>query len=81
MHATLLLHVIVLLVGSVLLSVMYESIVARGADTSFSLPFLNILVVTVVGAGLSIWWGWKASLGTLAVYGLFCLVGGLLDRD
>ena len=74
------LHVVALLVGSVLFSVMYETIQARGETVGFSLPLSNILLVTVLGTVLSFWWGWYATVLTLAAYGLYCVIAGLLDR-
>lgn len=71
------LHPVVLLFGSVLISVMYENIVG---SESFSLPLSNILLVTVVGTVLSVWWGWTATLSTLGVYAVYSIVGGFADR-
>ena len=71
------LHLVVLLFGSVWLSVMSENI---AGFRTFSLPFLNILLVMLVGATLSIWSGWTETLSTITVYGAYCVIGGLIDR-
>ena len=78
MVASTLLHAVVLLFGSVVLSVMSENIARR--DT-FSLPLSNMLLVILVGTVLSVWWSWTATLSTLTVYAVFCIVTGLLDRS
>ena len=77
MNAAIVLHVLVLLVGSVLFSVMYENILGR---ESFSLPFVNITLVTLVGAIVSVWYGWTSTLVTLAVYGACCALAGYRGR-
>ncbi len=69
-----LLHIAVLLIASILLSGIYETIVR---SRSFSLPLSNILFATTVGAVLSHWWGWTSTITILAVYGLCTVVGGL----
>lgn len=61
MSAAIVLHVLVLLVGSVLFSVMYENI---AGNERFSLPFLGIILVTLIGAILSVWWGWTSTFVT-----------------
>jgi hypothetical protein len=71
------LHVAVLVVGSTVLSVVYEKI---QGNESFSLPFFNILLITCVGGILSYWYGWLSTGIVLAVYGAFCIIGGFLDR-
>ncbi len=78
MIATVVLQVVVLILGSVLFSVMSENI---AGNESFSLPFFGILLVTLLGAVLSVWWGWSATLATLAAYGAFCAIGGFLERS
>ncbi len=72
-----LLQVVVLLVGSILFSVMSENI---AGNESFSLPFFNTLLITLLGSVLSVWWGCAATLTALAIYGAFCVIGGLLER-
>jgi hypothetical protein len=69
-------HVAVLLVGSTLLSVLYESI---QGNTRFSLPFINILLVTLLGGVLSYWYGWFSTGIVLGVYAGLSIVGGLID--
>ena len=78
MSAGTLLHAVVLLLGSLVLSVMSENVAGR--DT-FSLPLSNILLVTLVGTTLSVWWSWPATLSTLTVYAIYSVVAGLLDRS
>ena len=76
----LILQALVLLVGSLLLSVMYENIAASGAPTSFSLPLASIVIITLGGTALSYRWGWSATAGVLLAYGAYCVVAGRLDR-
>jgi len=78
MSAGIILHLMVLLFGSILISVMYENI--AGGET-FSLPFSNILLVTLVGTALSVWWNWTSTLSTLTVYAVYSIVAGLYDRS
>ncbi len=78
MSAGIILHLMVLLFGSILISVMYENI--AGGET-FSLPFSNILLVTLVGTALSVWWSWTSTLSTLTVYAVYSIVAGLYDRS
>ncbi len=78
MSAGIILHIMVLLFGSILISVMYENI--AGGET-FSLPFSNILLVTLVGTALSVWWSWTSTLSTLTVYAVYSIVAGLYDRS
>ena len=77
MSAGTLLHAVVLLFGSLVLSVMSENIAGR--DT-FSLPLSNMLLVILVGTTLSVWWSWPATLSTLTVYAVYCIMTGRLDR-
>ena len=70
--------VAVLLIGSVVASLLYEGVAGH---THFSLPFSNIALVTLVGFGLYFVWGWPASLTVLGLYVVFCLIGGLMDRN
>jgi hypothetical protein len=68
----------VLVIGSVVASLLYEGI---AGNTHFSLPFGNMGLVTLVGIGLYFVWGWPASLTVLGLYVVFCLIGGLMDRN
>lgn len=67
----------VLVVGCTLLSVLYEYV---AGNESFSLPWANIVLVTLVGGALSWAWGWAATLTVLAVYGGCCGLAGFVDR-
>jgi hypothetical protein len=69
--------VVVLLLGSTVASIMQENI---SGNARFSLAFSSIFLVTVVGAGLFVLWGWTASLALLGVYWAWCLLGGLANR-
>ena len=71
------LAIIALMLGAVVLSVLYESV---AGNEGFSLPFFNILLVVVVGGTLHHFFGFKSTIAVLAVYGAWCVVGGLLDR-
>ncbi len=77
MTTSILLHLAVLFIVSILLSGVYEAIVG---SRSFSLPLSNILLVTTIGTVLSKWWGWTSTIAILALYGLYMVVGGLVDR-
>lgn len=70
--------VAVLVIGSLLASLLYEGV---AGNTHFSLPFGNMALVTLVGFGLYFVWGWAASLTVLGLYVVFCLIGGLMDRN
>ena len=72
----LLFHGLALVVGAVLLSVLSENLAGR---ESFSLPLSNILLVVLVGGGLSLWWGWTSTLISLGIYGAFCVATGLAE--
>jgi hypothetical protein len=71
-----LLHMIVLIVGSLLLSILAESIAGGG---SFSLPFGNVFIVTVLGTGLSPFFGWT-STGILLVGYTILYTAGVWDE-
>jgi hypothetical protein len=74
---SLLANVAVLLVGALVLSVLYEAV---AGNESFSLPFVNIIIVVLIGSVLFWWFGWRSTFIVLAVYGVFCIVGGLVER-
>ena len=38
-------------------------------------------LVVLVGFGLHFVWGWAASLTLLGLYVVFCIIGGLMDRN
>lgn len=69
--------VIVLLIGAILASVMQENV---SGNTRFSLSMLGPLLVVIVGGGLHLLWGWKASLGVLAAFWAWALLCGLVNR-
>ena len=73
----LLLCIIVLLCCST-----FFSAVAAGlaGQQRFSLPFVNILLVTIVGAVLFPIWGWTSTAIILLIYLAFCVIAGLFDR-
>lgn len=70
-------NVAALLVVAFVLSVVYENI---AGNESFSLPFVNIIIVVLVGSVLFWWFGWRSTFVVLAIYGVFCIVGGLVER-
>ena len=70
-------HMVTLAVGSTLAALLYE---ATAGNESFSLPFSNVVLVTVIGTVLSQWWGWTATLSVLGVYTAYSVVGGFLER-
>ncbi len=78
MSTGIILHLMVLLFGSILISVIYENTAGR---ETFSLPFSNILLVTLVGTVLSVWWSWTSTLSTLTVYAVYSIVAGLYERS
>lgn len=49
-------------------------------EKSFSLPFLSIIFITVLGSLLCTWFGWKSTIIILAIYALFSIVGGFISR-
>ena len=63
---------VVLIVGSLLLSILAESIAGGG---SFSLPFGNVFIVTVLGTVLSLFFGWTSTGILLALYTILYTVG------
>jgi hypothetical protein len=63
---------VVLIVGSLLLSILAESIVGGG---SFSLPFGNVFIVTLLGTGLSPFFGWPSTGILLAGYTILYTAG------
>lgn len=77
MVPALILVVLLLLVGSALASVMQENV---SGNTHFSLDLLGIFLVTIVGSGFFLLWGWTASLTLLAAYWAWCFLGGLSNR-
>ena len=67
----------VLLIGSLLLSLLYELL---AGNQSFSLPLSNI-VLTIVAGGILYWFfGFKSTIAVLGVYAIWAVVGGLYDR-
>ena len=70
--------VAVLVIGSLIASLLYEGV---AGNTHFSLPYSNMALVVLVGFGLYFVWGWPASLTVLGLYVVFCLIGGLMDRN
>ncbi len=78
MSAGIILHPMALVFGSILISVVYENIAGR---ETFSLPFSNIFLVTLVGTVLSVWWSWTSTLSTLTVYAVYSIVAGLYERS
>jgi MFS family permease len=68
---------VILATGATLFAVVYEGI---AGNESFSLPFMSILGVAILGAILHLIWGWIAAAIVLGLYGVYCVVGGLLDR-
>ena len=66
-----------LLFGAIVLSVLYEAV---AGNRSFSLPLANILLVVAIGGALFPFFRIKSTIAVLAVYAVWCLVGGLIDR-
>ncbi len=73
----LILVVVVLLIGATLASIMQENV---SGNTHFSLSMSGPLLVVILGGGLHLLWGWKASLSALAAYWAWCLFAGLVNR-
>ena len=67
----------VLLIGSAFLSVMAEGI---AGNERFSLPFGNIVVVTLLGAVLFPFAGWISTAAVLGAYAAFSVMAGLYQR-
>ncbi len=72
------LNIVTLVVGSTLFSVMYEMI---AGNRSFSLPFGNILLATLIGAVMFLFGGWVSTVAVLGLYGVYCLIGAFADRS
>ena len=68
---------VALLMGSLILSFLYE---LTAGNKKFSLPFLNIILVTVIGSALFPFFGFTSTVIILSIYGLWCVAGGLLER-
>ncbi len=67
----------VLLIGSAFLSVMAEGI---AGNERFSLPFGNIVLVTLLGAVLFPFAGWISTAAVLGAYAAFSVMAGLQQR-
>ena len=72
------LNIIVLLIGSFVLSGIYENI---SGNKHFSLPILNTLLILIIGGVLAIWHGWSSTGIVLGVYAVICVFGGLYERN
>ncbi len=70
-------NVMVLIVGSVLLSALSEQIQGVG---SFSLPLLWMLLVLIVGVVLFTIYGWVATSWVLGAYAVVCVLSGVFGR-
>jgi hypothetical protein len=71
------LAVAALMIGSLILSLVYEGI---AGNESFSLPIANILLVVVVGAILYWFFGFKSTAIVLGLYAAWAVIGGLIER-
>ena len=67
-----------LLIGSLILSVIYEAI---AGNESFSLPLGNIFLVVVLGSILFVFFGFKSTAVVLGCYAVWAVVGGLIERS
>ena len=72
-----LLAVFVLLVASTLLWFLSEMIEGK---RKFVLHFGNVLLVTVIGSVLFLFWGWISVLLVLGVFGGFWIVSSVVQR-
>ena len=72
-----LLAVLVLFVASTLLWFLSEMIEGK---RKFVLHFGNVLLVTVLGSVLFLFWGWIAVLLVLGVIGGFWIISSLVQR-
>ncbi len=72
-----LLALMALLGGSLILSLVYEKV---AGNESFSLPFANVLVVTVIGMVLFVFFGYLSIVIILTLYGAIGVIGGLMER-
>jgi hypothetical protein len=73
----LLIHFAVLLAGGIFIVSLAESV--RGAG-SFNLPMMWIYIVSPVGAGLSLYYGWRSTGILLSGYGILRLTEALYER-
>lgn len=70
-------NVMILMVGSVLLSALSEQLKGTG---SFSLPLLWILLVLIAGVVLFTIYGWVATSWVLGAYAVVCVLSGVFGR-
>jgi len=70
-------NIVVLIFGSIMLSVFSENI---QGNSSFSLPFIWILIVLILGVILFSIYGWISPMFVLGGYAVICVVGGVLGR-
>jgi hypothetical protein len=70
-------NIVVLIFGSIMLSVLSENI---QANSSFSLPFIWIMIVLMLGVILFSIYGWISTLFVLGGYAVICVVGRVLGR-
>ncbi len=61
-----------------LLSAMEEGI---GGAKQFSVPILAIIIVSVAGAFLSIWFGWLSTAVIVGLYGTISIISGFIGRS
>jgi len=72
-----LLAVAALLIGSLILSLVYEGV---AGNEGFSLPMANIFLIVVGGAVLYWFFGFKSTVIVLGLYAIWAVVGGLIER-
>jgi hypothetical protein len=72
-----LLHLIVLAIGCFVIFGLAAGVAEQG---SYSLPFDQFFIITLVGTGLSPFFGWTSTGIVLAIYAFLCMVGALYER-
>ncbi|UCD84281.1 MAG: hypothetical protein JSU92_13545 [Deltaproteobacteria bacterium] len=70
-------NIAILLAGSSLLAVLQENI--QGAQ-EFSLPFISMSLIVILGIFLFPRFGWYSTTIILGIYGVICVITGLLGR-
>jgi hypothetical protein len=72
-----LLHLVVLVIGSLLIFTLAAGI---AGGESYSLPFDQVFIVTILGTGLSPFFGWTSTGIVLAIYAILCTALALYER-
>lgn len=75
--AAFLLSVVVLWVGSMLLGFLGDLLTGQETVTLWG---CTPILVVILGSALFPWWGWKSTLGILAIIATWTVIGAILER-